>query len=169
MKEKKSYKSLIIILSILIPVVVSVLFFLPKAESSLFLFLPKLNAIINGSTFLVLLAAFSAIKSKKVVLHKRLMLTAVGLSVVFLVSYVLYHATSESQKYVGEGLLRGVYFFILISHILLAIAIVPLVLVTLNKALLERFDKHRKIARITFPIWLYVTFTGVLVYLFLNF
>ena len=101
---------------------------------------------------------------KKFDLHKKLMLSAVGVSVLFLLSYVTYHATSESTVFGGEGAIRVVYLFILLTHIVLAIAIVPLVLVTLSRALSQKFDKHKKIARWTLPLWLYVTITGVIVY-----
>jgi putative membrane protein len=111
-----------------------------------------------------LITAFIAIRKRNIKLHRNLMLTALGLSLLFLLSYVTYHSLTESTPYGGEGALRTLYFVILISHILLAIAIVPLVLITFVQALAERFDKHKKIARITLPIWLYVTITGVIVY-----
>ena len=98
-------------------------------------------------------------------LHKLLMTTAIVLSVVFLVSYILFHAATEPTKFGGEGAIRGFYYFVLISHIVLSAAVVPLVLISYVRALSEHFDKHRKLARITLPIWLYVAFTGVLVYL----
>ena len=93
---------------------------------------------------------------------------AIALSVAFLVMYVAYHMTSDSTKYGGEGAMRYVYFFILITHILLSIAIIPLVLITYVRALAKRFDRHRKIAKITFPLWLYVAVTGVIVYLMIS-
>lgn len=96
------------------------------------------------------------------------MLSAVGVSVLFLVSYVTYHATTESTIYGGEGTIRYVYLFILLTHIILAIAIVPLVLITLSRALAQKFDKHKKIARWTLPLWLYVTITGVIVYFMIS-
>ena len=96
------------------------------------------------------------------------MTTAIGLSVVFLIMYVAYHMTADSTKFGGEGFVRYVYFFLLISHILLSIAVIPLVLITYVRALAERFDRHKKIARITFPIWLYVAVTGVIVYLMIS-
>jgi len=168
MKAENPYKSLIILISIVLPVAVAVLYVLPKTETTLFSFLPLLNAIINGTTFLILIAALVAIKNKNIVLHKRLMWTALILSVVFLLSYVLYHATTPSTSYGGEGTLKYVYFFILLTHILLSAVVVPLVLLTLVRALAEKFDQHRKIAKITLPIWLYVTLTGVLVYLMIS-
>lgn len=163
-------KRVLIILSILIPIVVAVLYLIPKnfevGES--ILILPKLNAIINGTTFIVLIGAFISILRRNVVMHKRLMLFALILSVLFLLSYVTYHFLTESTPYGGEGVLRTIYFVILLTHILLAIAIVPLVLITFSRALSEKFDKHKKIARITLPIWLYVTLTGVVVYIMIS-
>ena len=109
-----------------------------------------------------------AIKNGKRKLHENLMKAAIALSVAFLGMYVAYHMTSEATKYGGEGVLKAVYFFILITHITLSIVTIPLVLVTYVRALAERFDKHKKIAKITFPIWLYVAVTGVLVYLMIS-
>ncbi len=166
-KEKK-FLPYIIGAAIAIPVVVAILAFAPRLEFldgfNLFL-LPLFNAIINGTTFLVLLLAFWAIRNKNIVLHKRLMTTAIALSLLFLVSYVLFHAATEQTKFGGEGGIRTIYFIILVTHILLAIIIVPLVLISYVRAISEKFDKHRKIARVTLPIWLYVTLTGVIVYL----
>lgn len=125
--------------------------------------LPKVNACLNGAAALVLIAAWRAILRRNVHLHRRLMLTAVALSALFLVSYVVQHGSFPSVKY--GGALGWFYYPMLISHILLAAAIVPLVLITLIRALSARFDKHRKIARWTLPLWLYVSITGVLVYL----
>jgi putative membrane protein len=131
-------------------------------------YLPMLNAFINGSTFFVLLFALRAIKNKNIQLHQRLMTTALGLSVLFLLSYVTYHALTESTPYGGEGMMKGIYLVILLTHIVLSAAVVPLVLVTFSRALSQKFDKHKRIARITLPIWLYVTFTGVVVYLMIS-
>ena len=108
------------------------------------------------------------IKNGKRKLHERLMTTAIALSVAFLVMYVAYHMTTDSTKFGGEGSIKMVYFFILISHIILSIAVIPLVLITYVRALAERFDRHKKIAKITFPIWLYVAVTGVVVYLMIS-
>ncbi len=167
MKPSK-YTSLIIFFSVVIPIAVAILYFLPKTNTPLFSFLPLLNAIINGVTFIILIAALIAIKNKNIVLHKSLMWTALSFSVLFLLSYVLYHATTPSTSYGGEGVLKYVYFFILITHILLSAIIIPLVLITFSRALAEKFDLHKKIARITLPIWLYVSLTGVLVYLLIS-
>lgn len=160
-------RSIILILSIVVPILVAILYMLPKnfEVGEEVYYLPLLNAILNGTTFIVLLLAFNAIRKRNIQLHKKLMLTALILSVIFLLSYVTYHALTESTSYGGEGIIKTVYLFILLSHILLAIAIVPLVLISFSRALTERFDKHKKIARITLPIWLYVTLTGVIVYI----
>lgn len=171
---EKRYTPLIIGISVLLPAVVALLFFLPGVEGvppGLRIWLnrlPMFNAMVNGSTAFILIAGLMAIKSGKVVLHRRLMSTAILLSVLFLVSYVAYHLTSESTRHGGEGFVKTLYLLILLSHILLSIAIVPLVLVTYVRALSSRFDKHRKIARITLPIWLYVAITGVIVYLMIS-
>ena len=125
--------------------------------------LPKLNALLNGSCAVVLVLAWRAIMRKQVQLHKRLMYTAVALSALFLVSYILQHATFPSVKY--GGTLGWLYYPILLTHILLAALIVPLVLITLSRALSARYDKHRRIAKWTMPLWLYVSITGVVVYL----
>jgi putative membrane protein len=164
--ETSKYKNLIILVSILIPIAVAILYFTPSLNTGdLDLsFLPKVNATINGTTSLLLIAALLAIKRNNIQLHKRLMVSALGLSVLFLLSYVLYHSTHESTPYGGEGVIRSIYFFILITHIVLAAVIVPLVLISFVRALEEKFDKHKKIARITFPLWLYVSVTGVVIY-----
>lgn len=165
---EKKYKVWIIILSIAIPLVVAVLFGVKIPNAKPLMFLPPIYATINGLTAVLLVAAVMAIKNKKVKLHETLMKICIGLSVLFLGMYVAYHMTSESTKFGGEGLIKGIYFFILITHIVLSIAIIPLVLITYVKALAKRFDKHKKIAKITFPIWLYVAITGVIVYLMIS-
>ncbi|MBT8321336.1 MAG: DUF420 domain-containing protein, partial [Eudoraea sp.] len=123
---------------------------------------------INGATAVLLIAAVIAIKNGKQRLHQNLMTSCIVLSVVFLLMYVAYHMTSDSTPYGGEGWLRYVYFFILITHIMLSIVIIPLVLKTYARAYLKKFEQHRKIAKITFPIWLYVAITGVVVYLMIS-
>ena len=159
-------------MSILIPVVVALLFSVKLKDFGYNVeplsFLPPIYAAINGITAIVLVSGVLAIKNGKRKLHQQLMTTAIMLSVAFLVMYVAYHMTSDSTKFGGEGMIRNVYFFILISHILLSIAVIPLVLITYVRALAERFDRHKKIAKITFPIWLYVAVTGVVVYLMIS-
>ena len=169
--EQKS-SSFIIIVSILIPVVVAILFGVKLKDYGFDIeplsFLPPIYATTNAITAVILVAAVIAIKKGNRKLHERLMTTAIALSVAFLVMYVAYHMTSDSTKFGGEGSIRFVYFFILITHIILSIAIIPLVLITYVRALADKFDKHKKIAKITFPIWLYVAVTGVIVYLMIS-
>ncbi len=169
---EKKYNKLIIALSIIIPLAVAILFGVNLRKMGFdvkpLTFLPPIYASINGITAVVLIVAVWAIKNENRKLHENLMKLAIACSVSFLVMYVAYHMTSDSTKYGGEGILKYAYFFILISHILLSIAIIPLVLITYVKALAERFDKHKKIAKITFPIWLYVAVTGVVVYLMIS-
>lgn len=166
------YNKLIIALSIIIPLAVAILFGVNLRKLGFDVeplsFLPPIYASINGLTAIVLVAAVLAIKNGNRKLHENLMKFAIACSVSFLVMYVAYHMTSDSTKFGGEGAIKYVYFFILISHILLSIVIIPLVLITYVKALAQRFDKHKKIAKITFPIWLYVAITGVIVYLMIS-
>lgn len=169
---EQKYNKWIVALSITIPLVVAVLFTVNLKKLGFNVaplsFLPPVYASINGITAAVLVSAVVAIKNGNRKLHENLMKTAIGLSVAFLAMYVAYHMTSDSTKYGGEGISRYIYFFILITHILLSIAIIPLVLITYVRALAEKFDKHKKIAKITFPIWLYVAVTGVVVYLMIS-
>ena len=164
------YNKLITILSVVIPVAVAALFGVSFKKLGIdvepFTFLPPIYASINALTALLLVVAVIAIKNGNRKLHENLMKLAIACSVAFLLMYVAYHMSSESTKYLGEY--KMVYYFILISHILLSIAIIPLVLITYVKALAQRFDKHKKIAKITFPIWLYVAVTGVVVYLMIS-
>jgi len=166
------YNKLIIALSVIIPLAVAGLFGVNLRKLGYDVeplsFLPPIYATINGFTAVLLIAAVVAIKNKKRTLHERLMKLAIACSVAFLVMYVAYHMTSDSTKFGGEGAIKYVYFFILITHIVLSIIIIPLVLITYVKALTQQFDKHKKIAKITFPIWLYVAITGVIVYLMIS-
>jgi len=131
-------------------------------------FLPPIYAMINATTAVILLFALVAIKRKNIPLHERLMKLAIFLSCVFLVMYVAYHMTSDPTPYGGTGVLRWVYYFILITHILLSIGIIPMVLVTYVRAISKHFISHKRIAKITFPIWLYIAVTGVVVYLMIS-
>ena len=131
-------------------------------------FLPPIYASINGVTAILLVVAVWAIKNNRRSLHQKLMTSCIILSGMFLLMYVAYHMTSESTPYGGEGMLRLLYFFILVSHILLSIVVVPLVLKTYSRGYLKQFDRHKKLARITFPIWLYVAISGVVVYLMIS-
>ncbi|TXD82454.1 DUF420 domain-containing protein [Subsaximicrobium wynnwilliamsii] len=165
---EKKYNKWIVLLSVAIPIVVAVLFTVKIPNVEPLSFLPPIYASINGLTALVLIAAFVAVKNRKLKLHENLMKFAIGLSVAFLAMYVAYHMTSESTKFGGEGLLRYVYFFILITHILLSIVVIPFVLITYVRAITKNFERHKKIARITFPLWLYVAVTGVVVYVMIS-
>ncbi|HEY0173416.1 MAG TPA: DUF420 domain-containing protein [Pyrinomonadaceae bacterium] len=129
--------------------------------------LPHLNAALNATSFLLLVAAFYQIRRGNVRAHRRLMLSALAVSALFLVSYVTYHAQHGSVRFQGQGAARTFYFVILVTHIILAAAIVPLVLVTVRRALRGDFAPHRRIARWTYPLWLYVSVTGVVVYVML--
>ena len=165
--EAKKYNKWIVILSIAIPVVVAILFGV-KIDAKLPVFLPPIYATINALTAFLLVVAFWAIKNKKIELHEKLMKTAIVFSVLFLVLYVAYHMTSDSTKYGGEGTIKTVYFIVLISHILLSIAVIPFVLITFVRAITNNIELHKKIARITFPLWLYVAISGVVVYLMIS-
>jgi len=176
------HKPLIIILSLVVPLLVALLYVTPKISFFEINFLPLLNATINGTVFFTLIFAVKAIKSGNKKLHQKLIYTSFILSTIFLISYVIHHATHDTVKFGdidGNGLLseeenikvatfKYFYYFILISHILLSAIIIPLVLVTWSRALKEKFEDHKKIARITFPIWLYVSATGVLVYILIS-
>ncbi|WP_035669862.1 DUF420 domain-containing protein [Flavobacterium sp. 83] len=169
---EEKFSKFIIIISVVIPVVVAILFGVKLKDFGYSVeplsFLPPIYATTNGLTAIILVVAVIAIKNGKRKLHEQLMTSAIVLSVAFLVMYVAYHMTADSTKFGGEGVVRYVYFFILITHIILSIVIIPLVMITYVRALSSRFDKHKKIAKITFPIWLYVAVTGVVVYLMIS-
>ena len=163
------YNKWIVVLSVAIPLVVALLFGVNLRKMGFDVqplsFLPPIYATINAVTALVLVLAFIAIQNKKVKTHERLIKVAIGLSVFFLIMYVVYHMTSESTKFGGEGLVKYLYYFILLTHILLSIAVIPFVLITYVRAITNNIEKHKKIAKITFPLWLYVAVTGVVVYI----
>ena len=165
LEKEKRYNKWIVILSIAVPLVVALLFGV-KIDVELPVFLPPIYATINAITAIVLIAAVIMIKNGNRKMHERLMKLAITLSVLFLVMYVLYHMTSDSTKY--EGSYRIVYFFILISHIALSIAVIPFVLITYVRAITNNIERHKKIAKITFPLWLYVAVTGVIVYVMIS-
>ena len=176
----------IIIVSILIPVVVAILFSVKLKDFGIEVeplsFLPPIYASINGLTALLLIMGVMAIKNGNQKVHERFMTTAIACSVVFLVMYVAYHMTTDSTVYgdidgnkildatekTNAGPMRSVYLFILLTHIALSVVIIPLVLITYVRALAARFDRHKKIAKITFPLWLYVAVTGVVIYLMIS-
>ncbi len=163
--QKKTYRKLIIGLSIAIPIAVALLFKIkiPNIDLS---FLPPFYAGINGLTALLLIMAFIAIKEKKITLHNKLIEICLGLSLLFLLCYVSYHMTSEPTTYKGE--FKTLYYSILISHIVLSVVVIPFVLFSYLFALEEKFEKHKKLTRISFPIWLYVAITGVIVYFMIS-
>jgi putative membrane protein len=168
LEKKDPYQKLIVAASILIPMAVALLFGMPKIKGYDFTFLPPIYATINGLTAVFLVAAVIAIKNKRRLLHERLIKTCIFLSASFLVMYVIYHITTESTSFGGTGNIRYVYFFILITHVLLSIAVIPFVLFTFARALRGNFEKHKALAKYTFPLWLYVAVTGVIVYLMIS-
>ncbi|QIJ89262.1 Terminal oxidase biogenesis protein CtaM, putative heme A, heme O chaperone [Mesoflavibacter sp. HG96] len=172
LQEEKKYNKWIVALSIIIPVAVAILFGVKLKDYGIdvepLTFLPPIYAAINGITAIVLVLAVSAIKKGKRKQHENLIKFAITLSVLFLVMYVAYHMTSDSTKYGGEGVLRYIYFFILITHILLSIVVIPFVLITYVRGITNNIERHKKIAKITFPLWLYVAVTGVIVYIMIS-
>lgn len=182
----EKYNKLIVAVSIIIPVAVAILFGVKLKDFGYDVeplsFLPPIYATTNGITAVLLVAAVIAIKNSKRRVHQILMTSAIALSVAFLVMYVAYHMTADSAVF-GDlnhngileesekdsiGSLRIVYLLILVTHIILSIAIIPMVLITYVRAIAQKFDKHKKISRITFPIWLYVAVTGVVVFLMIS-
>jgi putative membrane protein len=164
-------KTIMLILAAVVPLLVAILHYFPntfRIPGAQVKFLPALNAVLNSLTAVCLLLGFYFIRQKQVQRHRAMMGTAFLLGSLFLVSYVVYHSQVASTKFGGEGLIKTVYYFVLLTHIVLAAVTVGLVLFTLYFALTEQFLKHRRIARWTFPIWLYVSVTGVIVYLMIS-
>lgn len=160
----------IVAISVVVPLLVVVLMYLPQrynftgVEMGTF---PFFHAVLNFCTALLLIAGYTSLQMKQIKWHRNLMISAFLLSTVFLVSYVISKMSNDPVPFGGEGILRPIYFFILITHILLSAIIVPLVLFTMYRGLTGEVEKHRKIAKYTFPIWMYVAITGVLVYVFM--
>ena len=193
MSKKKSskYNIWIIIVSVVVPVVVALLLFI-KWDSDLLIFdmrspnfvpvillenlpiakpltfLPPIYAAINGLTAMFLVTSIYYIKKGNRVIHEKLIKVCISLSLAFLVMYIAYHITSDPTKFLGTGFIAYLYYFILISHIILSITVIPFVLVTYVRAITNDFEAHKKIARITFPLWLYVAVTGVVVYIMIS-
>lgn len=163
--QTKSIRKWIVALSVVIPLAVALLFGI-KIEGVDLSFLPPIYATINGLTAVLLLSALIAIKNKRVELHKKLIQTSLGLSLLFLLAYVAYHITSETTIY--QGGYAAIYYTILISHIVLSVAVIPLVLFTYLFAWEGNFEKHRKWTKISWPIWFYVAVSGVVVYLMIS-
>jgi putative membrane protein len=159
--QEKRYDKIIITLSIVLPLAIAALFGI-KIDVTLPIFLPPIYASTNALTAIVLIVAVWFIKKGNRIVHEQLITLAVALSVLFLILYVLYHMTSDSTSYDGE--FKIFYFIILISHIVLSIVVIPFVLITYVRGKLGKFEAHKKIAKYTFPIWLYVAITGVIVY-----
>jgi len=168
LRQDKKYNRFINIIAVAIPLVVAILLNprIPKvALGEWTKFLPQLNAIINSLTTVSLLVGFYYIKQKNIVAHRRSMITSFLLGAVFLVSYVLYHLSNESTPFGGQGIIRPIYYFLLVSHIILSIGVVWFVLRAIYFALSNQIDLHKKAVKWAYPIWLYVSITGVIVYL----
>ena len=172
LQKEKKYNKWIVALSIIIPIAVAALFAVNLRTLGFdvepLTFLPPIYAAVNGLTAIVLVLAVGAIKNKNRKLHEILMKFAIMLSVAFLLMYIAYHMTSDSTKFGGEGTVKYLYYFILLTHILLSIIIIPFVLITYVRAITNNIERHKKIAKITFPLWLYVAVTGVIVYLMIS-
>lgn len=166
---------------IVVPIIATLSILVPLAVAALILFpdvfkldmgiergtLPAFHALLNGTTAILLIAGLIFIKAKNISAHRLVMLAAFGLSAVFLVSYVISKLNADPIPYGGEGILRYIYFFTLISHILLSIPVLPLAMFAIYRGWNGEIVKHKKVVRFTFPIWLYVAVTGVLVYIFM--
>lgn len=171
LKNETKVKSWIVGISIAIPVVVAILIYMPTKvdlEADWVYFLPHLNAVINSAATIALIAGLIFIKQKNIPYHRASMSIAFGLGAIFLVSYVIYHGAAESTTFGGHGLIRIVYYFLLLTHIVLAaVALFP-ILFAYYYGLTDQIVKHRKVVKFAFPIWLYVTVTGVVVYLLIS-
>ncbi len=171
-KRDKIYIPLIITLSVVVPLAVAALLLFPDFFSVDFGIdrgtLPAFHALLNGSTAVLLLLGLWFIKGRNITAHRNTMLIAFGLSAIFLVSYVISKLNADPIPFGGEGWIRGLYFFVLISHILLSIPVLPLAMLAIYRGLAQEYARHRKIVRWAYPVWLYVAITGVLVYLFMQ-
>ncbi|MEK6451587.1 MULTISPECIES: DUF420 domain-containing protein [Myroides] len=169
---EQKFSKWIWVLSVAIPVVVAILFGVNLQKLGYdvkpLTFLPPIYATINGITAVLLVLAVRAIKKGNMKLHELLIKICMGCSLAFLAMYVAYHMTSIETSYGGEGIIRYVYFFILITHIMLSIIIIPFVLFTFVRGISGSYQRHKKLARITYPMWLYVAVTGVIVYLMIS-
>lgn len=169
MNDKKVFR-LIMVLSMVVFAVVVVLYSLPKQDNipDWAKFLPTLNASLNGTCSVLLLISLWAIKNKKISLHKQLNITTFLLSSLFLVSYIVFHSFGVETKFPADNPMRPLYLFILVTHIILAAIVLPLVLISFYFGLTDKIVQHRKVSKFTFPVWLYVTVTGVVVYLMIS-
>lgn len=170
--QERKYKKIITVLSIVIPLAVAALFGVNLRKLGFdvepLTFLPPIYASINGLTAVLLIAAVIAIKNGNQKLHELLNTFAIACSLAFLLMYIAYHMTSDSTKFGGEGAIKYIYYFILLTHIILSVIVIPFVLTTFMRAKLGNFPQHKKIAKITFPLWLYVAITGVVVYIMIS-
>lgn len=172
--ERDSYKTLrllVNVISVALPLIVGAMFQF-KFKDFVWPFdvhvLPLINAILNGTTALLLIGALVAVKGKNIDLHKRLIYTGMGLSLLFLVVYIMYHTTAGHTKFGGEGTIRTIYFVLLITHIILAAIQAPFVLYAFLYGYTGQIEKHQKIVKFSYPIWLYVSITGVICYLMIS-
>jgi len=170
LQKSRKYERLINVLAFVIPVVVAILLGLRQKVDlgSWTKILPHVNAVINSITAILLIAGFVFVKNKNIIAHRRAMTAAFVLGSLFLVGYVLYHLSNESTPFGGEGLIRPVYYFLLISHIVLSIVVVWFVLRAIYFAYSNQIAEHKKVVKWAFPIWLYVSITGVIVYLLIS-
>lgn len=169
--KQRNYTPLIISVTIIVNVIVAILFFMPKQERDIpfdITLLPRLNAIFNSFTFVFLLAALFFILRKNIKMHRNFIFAAFSTTTLFLISYLTYHGMAPSTSFGGEGIMKSIYYFVLITHVTLAPIVVALALFSLVWGLTNQVNKHKKIARWTMPIWLYVSLTGVIVYLMIS-
>lgn len=171
--KQRNYNPFIWVLSTIAVVIILGINYIPRSTTGRIgnidlTILPMINAYLNGIAFLLLIAALITIKRKNIVAHKRFIIGAFIATCLFLITYLTYHAMAGSTSYGGSGVLKYFYYFILITHIILATVLLPLSLITLGRGLNMTVEKHRKIARWTMPIWLYVSLTGVIVYLLIS-
>ncbi|MBU5466095.1 DUF420 domain-containing protein [Virgibacillus sp. MSJ-26] len=169
--NERNYTPIIITLTVVVNVIIAVLFFIPKQDRDIpfdISLLPRLNAILNSFTFIFLIAVLLFILRKNIKMHRNFIFAAFTSTALFLVSYLTYHALAPSTSFGGEGIIKTIYYFILITHISLAPIVVALALFSFVWGLTNQVNKHRKIARWTMPIWLYVSLTGVIVYLMIS-
>jgi len=171
-KTESKYLWLIGVLSVVIPIAVAILLFKPSSllefNGNWVYMLPHINGIINTVTSVFLILGVVFIKKGNKTVHEMCMTVAFSLGSIFLISYIIYHASVEATSFGGEGAIRYIYFTLLLTHILLAIIVVPFVLLAVYYAWSGNFEKHKKIVKYTFPIWLYVSVTGVIVYLMIS-
>ncbi len=167
-KKDKLFIPIIAGLSLIVALLVATLFYMPEKGSLDVKLLPHVNAVLNTLTSFALLLGFYFVRRRQVKMHRMAMLTAFAMCTVFLISYVFYHGNAESTVFPKDEPIRYVYYFVLLTHILLSAIVVPLVLVSIYYALSEQIARHKKIVKFTFPIWLYVSVSGVVVYLMIS-